>query len=72
MQPSATELRERETNNGKGFALGQAIVLEGDAAEVNRSIDELLAVTPADIQRVMKKYVGAGKAVVINYEGEAE
>jgi zinc protease len=66
------ELRERETSNGKAFALGQAVVLEGDAAQVNRGLTSLQAVTPADVQRVMRKYVGSGKAVVIAYEAEAE
>ena len=63
-------LRERETNNGKAFALGQAIVLEGDAARVNRSLDALQAVTAADVQRVMRKYIGESKPVVISYVAE--
>ncbi|HVS31558.1 MAG TPA: pitrilysin family protein [Thermoanaerobaculia bacterium] len=65
------ELRERETNNGKAFALGQAVILEGEAAEVNRGVTSLQAVTAADVQRVMRKYVGSGKAVVIAYQAEA-
>ena len=60
-------LRDRETNNGKAFALGQAIVLEGDPAAVNRSLAELEAVTPADVQRVMRKWFGEAKPVVIQY-----
>jgi len=63
-------LRERETNNGKAASLGQSIVLEKDAAEVNRGLERLQAVTAADVQRVMKKYVAEGKPVIINYSSE--
>ena len=65
-------LRERETNNGKAFALGQAIVLEGDPAAVNRSLTELQAVTAADVQRVMRKWFGEGKPVVLSYVAAEE
>jgi zinc protease len=64
-------LRERETVNGKAFALGQAIILEGDAAEVNRGLSGLQAVTASDVQRVLRKYVRDARAVVINYVAEA-
>ncbi len=65
-------LRERETSHGRAFALGQAIVLENDAAAVNRGLTELQAVTAADVQRVLRKYAGDAKAVVISYVAEAE
>ena len=60
-------LKERETNNGKGFALGQAAVLMGDARRANDSIDRLSAVTAADVQRVMQKYFSDTNRVVIYY-----
>ncbi len=62
-------LKERETNNGKAFALGSAIAIDKDAAEVNRGLQKLQAVTAADVQRVMRKYVRDAKSVVIDYEG---
>ena len=65
-------LKERETNNGKAFAIGQSIVLARDAAEVNRGLEKLQAVTAADVQRVMRKYVRDGNSVVIGYEGGAK
>ena len=65
-------LRERETSNGKAFSLGLSIVLEKNAAEVNRGLERLQAVTAADVQRVMKKYVGEGKPVTITYTAEEE
>ena len=63
-------LRERETSNGKAFALGEALILQRDASVVNTGLAKLQAVTAADVQRVMKKYVGEGKAVVITYTNE--
>jgi zinc protease len=51
-----TQLRQRETSNGKALALGEAAVLLGEAARVNTDLARLQAVTAADIQRVMKKY----------------
>lgn len=65
------QLRERETNNGKAFAIGRAAVLIGDASRVNTEIERLQAVTPADIQRVMKKYFTDSNRVVITYTAEA-
>ncbi|HUP46700.1 MAG TPA: pitrilysin family protein [Thermoanaerobaculia bacterium] len=65
-------LRERETNNGKAFALGEAIVIEGDPAAVNRGLKELQAVTPADIQRVVRKWIGSAKPAVISYVAAEE
>ncbi len=63
----ATILRDRETNNGKASDLGNAIVVFHDAGEVNRGIDQLQAVSAADIERVMRKYVRDGKPVIIKY-----
>ena len=52
----ASQLRQRETNNGKANALGQAAVLLGDPNRVNTELEQLQAVTAADVQRVAKKY----------------
>ncbi|HVF49641.1 MAG TPA: pitrilysin family protein [Pyrinomonadaceae bacterium] len=65
------QLRERETNNGKAFALGQAAVLIGDPARVNTALDKLQSVTAADVQRVMQKYFSDSNRVVIHYLPEA-
>ena len=68
----ADQLRERETNSGKAFAIGSAAVLMGDARRVNTDISRLQAVTAADIQRVMKKYFTDANRVVITYHAEAQ
>jgi zinc protease len=64
------ELRERETSEGKAFALARAAVLLGDASKVNTAIEKLQAVTAADVQRVMKKYFNDNNRVVITYQAE--
>jgi len=67
-----SELRERETSNGKAFGVGEAVTIDHDANAVNTSLARLQALTAADIQRVVKKYLVDGKAVVITYVDEGE
>jgi zinc protease len=57
----------RQTPLGKGEALGDAIIYHGDAKYVNRELDDLMAVTGADVQRVLRKYVLGAKQVTIEY-----
>ena len=64
-------LHERETTNGKSFALAEAAVLFGDPARANTNLDRLQAVTASDVQRVMKKYFTATNRVVIYYLPES-
>lgn len=71
----ARTLRSRETNDGKAIAIERAVAYLGDPTAVNRDIEQLQKVTPADIQRVMKKYFGENNRVVIYYrqaEGEED
>ncbi|HEX8719851.1 MAG TPA: pitrilysin family protein [Pyrinomonadaceae bacterium] len=68
----AGALRERETNSGKAFAIGQAAVIVGDVSRVNTDIERLQAVTAADVQRVLKKYFTDTNRVVINYQAESQ
>jgi zinc protease len=65
------ELRERETGNGKAFALGEAAVLLGDPARVNTDLARIQAVTAADVQRVMKKYFTDSNRLVLYYLPQA-
>ena len=64
-------LRARETPLGRGEALGEAILLGGDANRVNRDLDELQAVTAADVQRVVRTYLTGAKKVTIEYVQQA-
>jgi zinc protease len=66
----ADTIRRLETNQGKAFAIGQAIILKGSARAANDEINELQAVTAADVQRVMRKYFNDNNRVVIYYENE--
>lgn len=65
-------LRERETSNGKAFALGEALILQHDASVVNTGLAKVQAVTAADIQRVVRKYLIEGKPLVLNYLDESQ
>ena len=67
-----SELRSRETNLGKSQTLGQAAVLLDDPNRVNSDLQRLLAVTPADIQRVAKKYFTDTNRYVFYYLPESE
>jgi zinc protease len=63
----AGKLLERETFNGKASALGQAVVVYGDAARVNTDLAKLQAVTAPEIKEVMNRYISGKKKVVIEY-----
>jgi zinc protease len=65
------QLRERETNNGKALALGDAAVLLGDPNRANTDIERLSKVTAADVQRVMRKYLTDTNRLVIYYLPES-
>ncbi len=64
------ELHQRETNQGRAYALGEAATVDGDANSVNTSLEQLQKVTAADVTRVMRKYVRDGKALVLTYVDE--
>jgi zinc protease len=65
------KLLERETFHGKASALGQAVVVYGDATRVNTDLAKLQAVTTAQIKEVMNKYITGKKKVVLEYLPEA-
>lgn len=65
------KLMERETFNGKASALGQAVVVYGDATRVNTDLAKLQAVTAAQIKEIMNKYLTGKKKVVLEYLPEA-
>lgn len=67
-----SQLRQRETNNGKANALGQAAVLLGDPNRVNTDLGKLEAVTAADVQRVANKYFTEKNRYVFIYLPESQ
>lgn len=66
----AGKLRERETIDGRAFALGYALRTAGDAALANKELAQLQAVTAADIQRVARKYLTDAGRMTILYQPE--
>jgi zinc protease len=68
----AGKLRERETIEGRGFALGEALRIQGDAAKANTELADLQAVTAADVQRVVQKYLDPNLRMTIRYRPESE
>lgn len=65
------KLRERETIDGRGFALGYALRIDGDAAKANTELAALQAVTAADVQRVARKYLDPQTRMTIHYRPES-
>jgi zinc protease len=63
-------IASRQTPLGLGNALAEAAVLEGDAALADRRLDALQAVTAADVQRVMRKYLSGTHHVSVEYNQE--
>ncbi|HEY2710923.1 MAG TPA: pitrilysin family protein [Chthoniobacterales bacterium] len=61
------KLLERETNNGKASALGEAAVLYGDPSRVNTDLAKLQAVTTNEIKEVLNRYLSGKKKVTIEY-----
>ena len=63
----AGAIRSLETNDGKAFQIGYAIIQQGDPNGINTGLSKIQAVTIADVQRVMKKYFTDNNRVVIYY-----
>jgi zinc protease len=66
-----SKLLERETNNGKANALGEAAVVYGDATQVNTDLVKVQAVTAVEAKEVLNKYITGKKKVVIEYLPES-
>ncbi|PTS91589.1 pitrilysin family protein, partial [Caulobacter sp. HMWF009] len=67
----ADAVRRREEIDGRAFALGYALLTDGDAARANTSLAELQAVTAADVQRVAKKWLADDRRTAIRYLPES-
>jgi zinc protease len=65
-------LGQRQTSEGKAFAIGSAVLLKGDAATANEDLADLQKVSADDVQRVLKKYVLDAHHVTIDYTQQAE
>jgi zinc protease len=66
------KLMERETNNGKASALGEAVVIYGDPNHINTDLAKYQAVTTSEVNDVLNKYLAGKKKVLIEYLPEAK
>jgi len=66
------KLMERETNNGKANALGEAVVIYGDPNHINTDLAKYQAVTTSEVNDVLNKYLAGKKKVLIEYLPEAK
>jgi zinc protease len=60
-------LRQRETAEGQADILAEAVVIDGDPAAADRRLSEIAAVTPADIQRVARRWLRENASAAIRY-----
>ncbi|MGZ8359237.1 MAG: M16 family metallopeptidase [Allosphingosinicella sp.] len=60
-------LRGRETAEGRASALAEAVVVEGDPAAADRRLANISAVTPADIQRVARRWLRDEAGTAVRY-----
>lgn len=65
-------LRERETFDGRAFALGEALVRTGDARALDKRLAAVGRMTAADVQRVASTYLKPEARVDIRYLNERE
>ena len=66
------KLMERETNNGKASALGEAAVIYRDPNHINTDLAKYQAVTVGEISDVLHKYIVGKKKVLIEYLPQAK
>lgn len=67
----ADAVRKREEIDGRAFAIGYALLTDGDAARANTNLADLQAVTAADVQRVAKKWLADERRTAIRYLPES-
>jgi zinc protease len=60
-------LRERETVDGRASELAEAVIINGDARAADRRLAEIQAVTPADIQRVARRWLRDEASASVRY-----
>ena len=60
-------LDSRETSDGRASELARAVVLDKDPRAADRSLEQLQAVTAADVQRVARKIMDDAQSVTITY-----
>jgi zinc protease len=62
-----SELRERETVDGRASSLAEAVIVDGDPRAADRRLARIAAVTPADIQRVARRWLTDQASASVRY-----
>jgi zinc protease len=63
----ADALRQRETSQGRAFALGEALVRTNDPRAPDKELAAIQRVSAADVRRVARKYLAPNSRVAIRY-----
>ena len=64
-------LLRRETPRGQAFELGGGVALVGDPRFEDRQLEAIRRMTPADVQRVARRWLADSRRVTIRYQDEA-
>lgn len=68
----ADALRQRETSQGRAFALGEALVRTSDPRAPDKELAAIQRVSAADITRVARKYLAPNSRVAIRYVSDKD
>ena len=68
----ADALRQRETSQGRAFALGEALVRTDDPRAPDKELAAIQRVSAADVRRVARKYLAPNSRVAIRYVSDKD
>ena len=60
-------IKQRETAEGKARVIASSVIIDGDPRDADRQLAAIATVTPADIQRVARLFLGDSQAATIRY-----
>jgi zinc protease len=60
-------IESRETADGKASAIARSVIIDGDPAAADKQLAAIARVTPADIQRVARRYLTDNRSAAIRY-----
>src|SRR3546814_9437867 len=65
-------LAGRETARGRAYDLGGGAALTGDPTLADTRLDAIRRMTPADVQRIAKRWLDDGKRLTLRYRDESQ
>ncbi|HEX4694345.1 pitrilysin family protein [Sphingomonas sp.] len=60
-------IESRETADGKASTIARSVIIDGDPAAADEQLAAIARVTPADIQRVARRYLTDSRSAAIRY-----